>query len=317
MKKINNIFAISFILFLMNNYFSVNTFSQTKNNFYVIASVGNNLELKNNTKINVGNKIDIGKYPILKVDKYIAGIYEFNNVSFEFRGPGMFNIDSAIKVKKITNSKEKLIAFIANSVKGAEEGKNIKSASVEMSINSKVVTFPSISKQSDSIFTLYWNLNSSFSNSKNNKTIYSLIILNENNDTCYFKYHANNSVILNSNNFICKNSTNATKNNIYHWFVTAYEQENDAKVISNPNTFILETNSNLTGSSNNLQIDSLMQKLDYSLKNAYYSKSLEYAKVLNNISPGTGRAAVQYSLNKLLDYNNEDSKVILPILFEK
>lgn len=314
MKKFNSIFL--FLVFLVG--FPIYSNSQINrdktNNFYVIASVGNNIEPKSNSRISVGNRIDISKNSFIKVDRYIAGIYELNNVSFEFRGPGIFNIDSAIRIKKITNSKEKLIAFISNSVRGAEEGKNIKSASVEMSINSRVVTFPSISKQADSTFTLYWNLNSSFYNKNpNERVIYSLIILNQNNDTCYFKYHANNSVLLNINNFT-KTSNNGK---IYHWIVTAFLETDDQKITSNINTFILEEDKNLYGTGKNLQIDSLMQKIDYSLKNAYYSKSLEYAKILNNLSPGTGKAAVQYSLVSLLDYNNEDSKFILSTLFNK
>jgi hypothetical protein len=294
-------------------------------NFYVIASIGNNFEVLKNTKITVGYKIDINKNSVIIVNNYLAGIYQLNNLSFEFRGPGVFNIDSAIKNKKINSSRNKLLAFVISSVKGGEDGKNIKSASVEMSINPKVVTFPTISKQTDSIFTLYWNSNLTFiNNSIDKKIVYSLIILNSNNDTCFHKYYYNtNYAVINSNKF--KNNNNNGGNNIYHWYINAYPKE-DNKISSNLNTFILEKDSydeinHQKDSINtiiiNNGIDNLMLKLDYTLRNANYFKSLEYARILDNVSPGTGKSAVQYSLRNLLDYNVEDTNTILPILFAK
>jgi hypothetical protein len=321
MKKINSIFLFSIFSFFS---FTVLVNGQTQRektkNFYVIASIGNNKELPKNSKLVVGNKIDLTSgSKVIQVEKYLAGIYDLNNFSFEFRGPGVFNLDSAIQNKKTTNGRDKLIAFVVSSVKGAAEGKNVKSASVEMSINSKVITFPNITKHEDSTFTFYWTVNNTFNKDTNTistpskKDIYLLTVTNSNSDTCFQKYVVGNRFTLNLYDIT---RDFRSKNNIYHWNVIAYTTDGN-KFSSQENTFIFDNTKNNINSNliREVNVDSLMEKLDYSIKNAYYSKCLNYARNLESLSPNTGKAAVQYSMINLLDYSPEETSYILPILF--
>jgi hypothetical protein len=63
------------------------------------------------------------------------------------------------KVSSKSNGMDKLVGFVVQSVKGAEEGKNIKSASVEMSLNVNKLRLisPRTTKTIDDEMTFTWN----------------------------------------------------------------------------------------------------------------------------------------------------------------
>ncbi|TAE24465.1 MAG: hypothetical protein EAZ92_13270 [Candidatus Kapaibacterium sp.] len=88
------------------------------------------------------------------------GLVHKSGKALELRQEGIVPVKDLLgKVSSKSNGMDKLVGFVVQSVKGAEEGKNIKSASVEMSLNVNKLRLisPRTTKTIDDEMTFTWS----------------------------------------------------------------------------------------------------------------------------------------------------------------
>jgi hypothetical protein len=127
--------------------------------FKVIACKGKITLQRTKKPINVGSGLNSADQLRLEGPVYL-GLVHKSGKAIELRQEGIIVIADLLKqVSSKQTSMDKLVGFVVNSVKGAEEGKNIRSASVEMSLNVNKLRLisPRTTKTIDDEMTFTWH----------------------------------------------------------------------------------------------------------------------------------------------------------------
>jgi hypothetical protein len=130
----------------------------------------------------------------------------------ELRSEGSVMVKDLLKnVSEKSNGMDKLVGFVVNSVKGAEEGKNIKSASVEMSLNVNKLRLisPRTTKTIDDEMTFTWH------GSVDGKPANYLFTITDANQTVRFKKELTETQLA-----VNLKALNLEKDRCYYWSVT-------------------------------------------------------------------------------------------------
>lgn len=127
--------------------------------FKVIACKGKITLQRTKKPVNVGSGLNSADQLRMEGPVYL-GLVHKSGKAIELRSEGIIVISDLLKqVSSKSTGMDKLVGFVVNSVKGAEEGKNIKSASVEMSLNVNKLRLisPRTTKTIDDEMTFTWN----------------------------------------------------------------------------------------------------------------------------------------------------------------
>lgn len=134
-------------------------FSQGGEIFKVIACKGKITLQRTKKPVSVGAGLNSADQLRMEGPVYL-GLVHKSGKALELRQEGMIVISDLLKqVSSKQNGMDKLVGFVVQSMAGAQEGKNIKSASVEMSLNVNKLRLisPRTTKTIDDEMVFTWN----------------------------------------------------------------------------------------------------------------------------------------------------------------
>ncbi len=186
-------------------------FSQGDEIFKVIACKGK-ITLKRTQKlVTVGSGLTSTDLLSMEGPVYL-GLVHKSGKAVELRSEGSVMVKDLLKnVSEKSNGMDKLVGFVVNSVKGAEEGKNIKSASVEMSLNVNKLRLisPRTTKTIDDEMTFTWH------GSVDGKPANYLFTITDASQTVRFKKELTETQLA-----VNLKALNLEKDRCYYWSVT-------------------------------------------------------------------------------------------------
>lgn len=134
-------------------------FAQADEVFKIIASKGKITLERTKKAVSVGAGLTSTDQLRMEGPVYL-GLVHKSGKALELRQEGIVLVKDLLgKVPTKSNGMDKLVGFVVQSVQGAQEGKNIKSASVEMSLNVNKLRLisPRTTKTIDDEMTFTWN----------------------------------------------------------------------------------------------------------------------------------------------------------------
>ena len=185
--------------------------SQGDEIFKVIACKGKITLERTKKLVNVGSGLNSADQLRMEGPVYL-GLVHKSGKAIELRTEGIVPIKDLLKnVSAKSNGMDKLVGFVVNSVKGAEEGKNIKSASVEMSLNVNKLRLisPRTTKTIDDEMTFTWH------GSVDGKPANYLFTITDANQTVRFKKELTETQLS-----VNLKGLNLEKDRCYYWSVT-------------------------------------------------------------------------------------------------
>jgi hypothetical protein len=177
--------------------------------YKVIACKGKITLERTKKPVNVGSGLNSTDQLRLEGPVYL-GLVHKSGKAVELRTQGIVNVKD-LPMPKSGSGMDKLVGFVVNSVKGAEEGKNIKSASVEMSLNVNKLRLisPRTTKTIDDDMTFTWN------GSVDGKPANYLFTITDANQNVRFKKELTETQLA-----VNLKSLNLEKDRCYYWSVT-------------------------------------------------------------------------------------------------
>jgi hypothetical protein len=134
-------------------------FAQADEIFKIIACKGKITLERTKKPVAVGSGLNSADQLRMEGPVYL-GLVHKSGKALELRKEGIVPVKDLLGgLPAKSNGMDKLVGFVVQSVKGAEEGKNIKSASVEMSLNVNKLRLisPRTTKTIDDEMTFTWN----------------------------------------------------------------------------------------------------------------------------------------------------------------
>ena len=177
--------------------------------YKVIACKGKITLERTKKPVNVGSGLNSTDQLRLEGPVYL-GLVHKSGKAVELRTQGIVNVKD-LPAPKTGSGMDKLVGFVVNSVKGAEEGKNIKSASVEMSLNVNKLRLisPRTTKTIDDEMNFTWN------GSVDGKPANYLFTITDANQNVRFKKELTETQLA-----VNLKSLNLEKDRCYYWSVT-------------------------------------------------------------------------------------------------
>jgi hypothetical protein len=179
--------------------------------FKVIACKGKITLQRTKKSVAVGAALNTADQLRLEGPVYL-GLVHKTGKAIELRQEGIVVISDLLKqVSSKQTGMDKLVGFVVNSVKGAEAGKNVKSSSVEMSLNVNKLRLisPRTTKTFDDEMTFIWN------GSADGKAANYLFTITDANQNVRFKKELTETQL-----GVNLKSLNLEKDRCYYWSVT-------------------------------------------------------------------------------------------------
>ncbi|MCS6809210.1 MAG: hypothetical protein RML40_07415 [Bacteroidota bacterium] len=207
MKRIRIFFAVVLGSVLT---FPVLASAQPDEVFKVIACKGKITLERTKKPLSVGLGLNSADQLRLEGPVYL-GLVHKSGKAVEIRNQGIVNVKDILPPPGKASGMDKLVGFVVNAVKGAEEGKNIKSASVEMSINVNKIRLisPRTTKTIDDEMTFTWH-----GSVDGKPATYLFTITDANQNVRYKKELTETQITVNLK------ALNLEKDRCYYWSVT-------------------------------------------------------------------------------------------------
>lgn len=187
------------------------TFAQADEVFKVIACKGTITLERTKKPLNVGLGLNATDQLRMEGPVYL-GLVHKSGKAVELRKQGIVSVKDLLSgISPKSSGMDKLVGFVVNSVKGAEEGKNIKSASVEMSLNVNKLRLisPRTTKTMDDEMTFTWH------GSVDGKPASYLFTITDANQNVRFKKELTETQLA-----VNLKALNLEKDRCYYWSVT-------------------------------------------------------------------------------------------------